>query len=141
LAACGVHRDEPSEDKMPRLEPRRRWRSPIVALAAGLSAIAAPAIAYTAEAAFLTENEAATEKMHRDMHVSPTGDVDRDFVAMMIPQTFVVLSSRAGYRSAQRCREYEHGSVSSQSSERASVIPPGIVVRDASGFHELGAGA
>jgi uncharacterized protein (DUF305 family) len=37
------------------------------------------------EAAYLAENDAAMTKMMNDMTVKPTGDVDRDFVAMMIP--------------------------------------------------------
>jgi uncharacterized protein (DUF305 family) len=37
------------------------------------------------DAAFLSENEAAMNKMMTDMRVKPTGDVDRDFVAMMVP--------------------------------------------------------
>lgn len=37
------------------------------------------------EAPFLTENDAAMTKMMSDMTVKPTGDVDRDFVAMMVP--------------------------------------------------------
>jgi uncharacterized protein (DUF305 family) len=36
-----------------------------------------------AEAPFLAENDAAMKKMMNDMMVKPTGDVDRDFVAMM----------------------------------------------------------
>jgi len=36
-------------------------------------------------AAFLAENTLAMDRMMRDMDVKPTGDVDRDFVAMMIP--------------------------------------------------------
>lgn len=54
-------------------------------------AIAAP-IQYVAdrpdhsdEAPFLSENDAAMNKMMTDMTVKPTGDVDRDFVAMMVP--------------------------------------------------------
>jgi uncharacterized protein (DUF305 family) len=39
----------------------------------------------SAEAPFLAENDAAMKKMMNDMMVKPTGDVDRDFVAMMIP--------------------------------------------------------
>ena len=38
-----------------------------------------------AEAPFLAENDTAMDKMMRDMMVKPTGDVDRDFVAMMVP--------------------------------------------------------
>ena len=37
------------------------------------------------EAPFLAENDAAMDKMMADMAVKPTGDVDRDFVAMMVP--------------------------------------------------------
>jgi len=38
-----------------------------------------------AEASFLAENTAAMNKMMSDMAVKPTGDVDADFVAMMVP--------------------------------------------------------
>jgi hypothetical protein len=37
------------------------------------------------EAPFLRENDAAMAKMMEGMSVKPTGDVDRDFVAMMTP--------------------------------------------------------
>ncbi|RLL71562.1 DUF305 domain-containing protein [Ochrobactrum soli] len=37
------------------------------------------------EAAYLAENDAAMNKMMADMEVEPSGDVDRDFVAMMTP--------------------------------------------------------
>jgi uncharacterized protein (DUF305 family) len=37
------------------------------------------------EAPFLTENTAAMDKMMADMEVKPTGDIDADFTAMMIP--------------------------------------------------------
>ncbi len=37
------------------------------------------------EAAYLAQNDAAMDKMMADMDVKPTGDVDRDFVAMMTP--------------------------------------------------------
>jgi hypothetical protein len=37
------------------------------------------------EHAFLSENDAAMNKMMADMTVKPTGDVNRDFVDMMIP--------------------------------------------------------
>jgi hypothetical protein len=38
-----------------------------------------------AEAPFLQENATAMAKMMHDMSIKPTGDVDRDFVAMMVP--------------------------------------------------------
>ena len=43
------------------------------------------AAADAAESQFLAANEAAMGKMMADMTVRPTGDVDRDFVAMMVP--------------------------------------------------------
>lgn len=39
----------------------------------------------TEEAPFLAENKAAMDTMMQDMAVAPSGDVDHDFVAMMIP--------------------------------------------------------
>ncbi len=38
-----------------------------------------------AEAAYLAENDAAMNKMMRAMGAMATGDVDRDFVTMMVP--------------------------------------------------------
>ena len=37
------------------------------------------------ERAFLKENDAAMTKMMNDMAAKPSGDIDRDFVAMMTP--------------------------------------------------------
>lgn len=37
------------------------------------------------QAAFAAENAAAMEKMMAGMAVKPSGDIDRDFAAMMIP--------------------------------------------------------
>jgi hypothetical protein len=37
------------------------------------------------EAPFLADNVSAMSKMMVDMGISPSGDVDRDFVAMMVP--------------------------------------------------------
>jgi hypothetical protein len=39
----------------------------------------------TAEASFLAENQAAMRKMMKEMAVKPSGNVDADFTAMMIP--------------------------------------------------------
>jgi uncharacterized protein (DUF305 family) len=38
------------------------------------------------ESPFLSENDAAMNKMMADMTIKPSGDIDQDFVAMMIPQ-------------------------------------------------------
>lgn len=43
------------------------------------------ALAQTSEKPFLDENAAAMDRMMAGMDVKPTGDVDRDFVEMMIP--------------------------------------------------------
>jgi uncharacterized protein (DUF305 family) len=40
---------------------------------------------HSEEQAFLSENAAAMNKMMADMTIKPVGDVDRDFVAMMVP--------------------------------------------------------
>jgi uncharacterized protein (DUF305 family) len=45
----------------------------------------APAAATDNAADFLAANDAAMKKMMADMTVAPTGDIDRDFVAMMVP--------------------------------------------------------
>jgi uncharacterized protein (DUF305 family) len=51
----------------------------LAALAAG------PASATAEEAPFLSENDQAMTKMMDDMSIMPSGDVDHDFVAMMVP--------------------------------------------------------
>ena len=50
----------------------------------GFAAAAAVSIA-TSEGPFWAENDAAMAKMMADMEIKPSGDVDRDFAAMMIP--------------------------------------------------------
>src|SRR4029453_8384142 len=37
------------------------------------------------EGPYLVENDAAMKKMMSDMAITPTGDIDLDFVAMMVP--------------------------------------------------------
>jgi hypothetical protein len=72
----------------------RRWRQAWRTVAAFLSSIAllgiahgnpAPSPASRAEAAFLAENRAAMDRMMAGMAVLPSGDVDQDFAAGMIP--------------------------------------------------------
>jgi hypothetical protein len=62
----------------------------LAAITATVGTLAATPIAWAAgvnagEKPFLTENEKAMTKMMHDMSIEPTGDVDRDFVAMMAP--------------------------------------------------------
>jgi hypothetical protein len=45
----------------------------------------ATAAAFPDETPYLSENDAAMNKMMTDMVIKPTGDVDRDFVSMMTP--------------------------------------------------------
>lgn len=64
----------------------------VIAALAGTPALAheghhhpTPAAASAGESPFLAENEAAMARMMAAMAVPPTGDLDRDFVAMMTP--------------------------------------------------------
>src|ERR1700688_5124813 len=40
---------------------------------------------YSREQPFLSANDAGMSKMMSDMTIKPTGDADRDFIAMMVP--------------------------------------------------------
>lgn len=53
--------------------------------ASDLEICARPTSDVGAEAPYLAENVTAMKKMMGDMSVKPTGDVDADFVAMMVP--------------------------------------------------------
>jgi uncharacterized protein (DUF305 family) len=60
----------------------------ILAVVYGAAIVASarpPARAALADASFLSQTIAAMTKMMTDMDVPPTGDVDRDFVATMVP--------------------------------------------------------
>nr|WP_232072432.1 DUF305 domain-containing protein [Paraburkholderia pallida] len=50
-----------------------------------LAVAAGPQTTAADEAPFLAENDAAMSKMMNGMSARPSGDVDRDFVAMMVP--------------------------------------------------------
>jgi Domain of unknown function (DUF305) len=55
-------------------------------LVIGLGGMAAPsALGSSTEGPFLAENQAAMDKMMAGMAIHPSGDVDEDFAAMMIP--------------------------------------------------------
>jgi uncharacterized protein (DUF305 family) len=53
--------------------------------AAALVAAAAGVSALDDEQPFLAENQTAMRTMMSGMHIEPSGDVDRDFVDMMVP--------------------------------------------------------
>src|ERR1700751_4008293 len=58
---------------------------PPLAIAQEAHAPAQPSALSADESAFLRENDAAMTKMMNDMAAKPTGDIHRDFVAMMTP--------------------------------------------------------
>ena len=60
-------------------------RSLLAGLAGTLICGAALAAAIPQEAGYLEENQAAMDRMMTGMTVKPSGDVDADFTAMMIP--------------------------------------------------------
>jgi hypothetical protein len=57
----------------------------VVARAPASAQSADPPITSPNEAPFLSENDAAMSKMMAGMAIKPSGDVDRDFVSMMVP--------------------------------------------------------
>jgi uncharacterized protein (DUF305 family) len=65
----------------------RSSRAALVARIAVITCLAGAGVfaADEAEAPFLKENDAAMSKMMAAMAVKPAGDVDRDFVATMVP--------------------------------------------------------
>ncbi len=67
------------------LFPHSPYRSGVALIAAALIGGATSLAATPEEAPFLAENDAAMKKMMADMEIRPSGDVDRDFVAMMVP--------------------------------------------------------
>jgi hypothetical protein len=60
-------------------------RVSLLALAAPCLVAAAASADSSPQAAFFAENEVAMTRMMADMNVKPSGNVDRDFAAMMIP--------------------------------------------------------
>src|SRR5512133_3172734 len=67
------------------LSPLTRLRRRTVLVAVAFVGAATALAASEEEAPFLAENEAAMTKMMAAMEITPSGDVDRDFVAMMVP--------------------------------------------------------
>ena len=74
------------------------------------------------EAAYLAENDAAMDKMMAGMEAKPSGDVDRDFVAMMIPHhqgAIEMARLELRYGRDPRLRRLAQGIVVEQSQEIA----------------------
>jgi uncharacterized protein (DUF305 family) len=68
------------EATMIALRPHKILLAAVAVIAAVTSVAANPV-----EASFLEQNDAAMKKMMTNMAIRPTGDVDADFVAMMVP--------------------------------------------------------
>lgn len=66
--------------------PTVSFRKPVIHLALlFVLGLATPLTASTPSDQFMAENDAAMARMHAAMEITPTGDIDRDFAAMMIP--------------------------------------------------------
>jgi len=72
---------------MPRTfpTPSRRTLAALALTAATWPAWCATPAGANAPSTFAQENDAAMDRMMADMAITPSGDVDRDFAAMMIP--------------------------------------------------------
>ena len=64
---------------------RSLYRPKMTVMAAALIAVATAWAAAAEDAPFLVEADAAMKQMMFNMDIKPSGDADRDFVAMMIP--------------------------------------------------------
>ena len=74
------------------------------------------------EQPFLSENEAAMNKMMAGMKIKPTGDVDRDFIEMMVPHhqgAVDMAQAELKYGHDKRLRRLAHQIVTTQQQEIA----------------------
>jgi uncharacterized protein (DUF305 family) len=75
---------------------------------------------HSEEQPFLSLNETAMNKMMADMTIKPTGDVDRDFVAMMVPHhqgAVDMAKAELEYGHNARLRRLAHEIVAKQQQE------------------------
>jgi Domain of unknown function (DUF305) len=75
---------------------------------------------HSQEQSFLSENAAAMNKMMADMTIKPTGDVDRDFVAMMVPHhegAVDMAKAELKYGHSEQLRRLARGIVAMQQQE------------------------
>jgi hypothetical protein len=76
------------------------------------------------EAPYLAENVDAMTKMMVDMGIRPTGDVDRDFVAMMVPHhqgAIAMARAELRYGRNERLRRMAQGIIVTQQQEIAAM--------------------
>jgi uncharacterized protein (DUF305 family) len=92
----------------------------VFAASGGGSGLAAPASPAADETAYMAQNQQAMDKMMAGMNVKPSGDVDRDFAAMMIPHhqgaiDMAVLELRYGHN--EQLRRLAQGIIVDQQQE------------------------
>jgi hypothetical protein len=88
--------------------------------AAALVAAAAGVSTLDAEKPFLAENQTAMRTMMSGMHIRPSGDIDRDFVDMMVPHhqgAIDMAKSVLKYGHNEQIRRMAEDIVSSQQQE------------------------
>jgi Domain of unknown function (DUF305) len=120
-----------------------RWLGPGAVLALGIATLAwaeAPRPTPADEAPFLAENEAAMDKMMADMTVQPTGDVDHDFVEMMVPHhqgAIDMAQALLRYGNNERLRRLAQEIIVTQQQEIAAMrlavgepLPPMVAATD-----------
>jgi hypothetical protein len=76
------------------------------------------------EAPYLAENVDAMTRMMVDMGIRPTGDVDRDFVAMMVPHhqgAIAMARAELRYGHNERLRRMAQGIIVTQQQEIAAM--------------------
>jgi uncharacterized protein (DUF305 family) len=98
-----------------------------VSAATAVQYVAERRLGNASEESFLSENDAAMRKMMADMMIKPTGDVDRDFVAMMVPHhqgAVDMAKAELKYGRNERLRRLAQEIVAKQQQEM-------IVMRDA----------
>jgi hypothetical protein len=92
------------------------------------------------EAPFLAENEAAMTRMMVAMAVKPSGDVDKDFVATMVPHhqgAIDMAQAELRHGHNEQLRRLAHEIIVDQSQEIAAMrlalsqpLPPSVVTPD-----------
>jgi hypothetical protein len=121
----------------PRLLPRPRA---VVVAAALLGVAGAWAAGPADEAPFLAENDAAMTRMMDGMAAKPTGDVDADFAAMMIPHhqgAIDMAQAELRYGRNEQLRRIAQGIIVEQQQEIAAMrlalgqaLPPSVASPD-----------
>jgi hypothetical protein len=103
------------------------------------------ASASAAEAPFLAENNAAMTTMMDDMSIRPSGDVDQDFVAMMVPHhqgAINMARAELRYGHNEQLRRLAQEIIVDQQEEIAAMrlaagqpLPPSVPAPDQDGLH------